>query len=71
MITAFQFLASRHNCSAKMIQKATAGKITARTVRKARQGMPAALGRVQEYLDGNGEPTFPQDKEIAAEPLSM
>lgn len=67
MITASHFLASRHTISAKGIEKATNGGISARTVRKARQGREAALNRVQLYLDEKGEPKF---KEDTTEPLS-
>lgn len=52
MATGSQFLSSRVLLSAKTIEKKTGGKLTARTIRKARQGMPAALQRVEEFALG-------------------
>lgn len=48
-ITAEQYIGG--NRPASDVSKNSNGKITVRTVRKARQGMPAALGRIQAYLD--------------------
>lgn len=52
MATGIQFLTSRALLSAKTIQKKTGGTLTARTIRKARQGMPAANQRVDDYAKG-------------------
>lgn len=68
-VTAHSFLASRYHMSAKAIEKATGGKLTARTIRKARQGLQAAIGRISEYIEsGDVAPPTPIKQDVTPTP---
>lgn len=58
MSTSSKFLSSRYHMSAQAISKSTQGVLTARTIRKARQGMSAANQRIVDYLESNEAPTI-------------
>lgn len=55
MSTSSKFLSSRYHMSAKAISKSTQGELTARTIRKARQGLAAANQRIVDYLENRNK----------------